>query len=82
MRHPLTSPIAPSPRGYGGRVPFLSRCAVEDISNASSTACGRGKGPIACDGIGEGKSNRRFSHKSSSVRGQVSSLTVLGGLNG
>jgi hypothetical protein len=28
---PLTSPIAPSPNGYGGRVPFLSRYAVEDI---------------------------------------------------
>jgi hypothetical protein len=68
MTLPLTSPIAAQ------RVPFLSRYAVEDISNASSTACGRGKGPIACDGIGEGESIRRFSPKPSFLRRQGSSF--------
>lgn len=56
MTQPLTSPIAPSPRGYGGRVPFLSRYAVEDVGQLSSPAKRERKGAHKRqrNGIGEG----------------------------
>ena len=76
MTLPLTSPIAAQ------WVPFLSRYAVEDVKQVSSTACGRGKGPIACDGIGEGESILPFSTAPSSLRRQGSSLVRFGGQHG